>query len=48
MAFHSITPTQIADYKGKKPYMKSCIEFSQSEELDSLIRSYDYQIEINP
>ncbi|SEB17031.1 Type VI secretion system (T6SS), amidase immunity protein [Pedobacter hartonius] len=47
-AFNSITPTQIADYEGKKPYMMSCIEFSQSEELDSLIRRYDYQIQNNP
>lgn len=47
-AFNSITPALIADYEGKKPYMKSCIEFSQSKELDSLINSYDYQIQINP
>ena len=47
-AFRSITPSQIADYEGKKPYMMSCIEFSQSKKLDSLIRSYDYQIQINP
>lgn len=45
-AFHRITPAQIADYEGKKPYIKSCIEFSQSKELDSLIRSYDAQVQI--
>jgi len=47
-ALHSVTPSQIADYEGKKPYMKSCIEFSQSKELDSLIRSYDSQVQIVP
>lgn len=40
-AIKSINPTQIADYEGRKPYMKSCIEFYQSKELDSLIRHYD-------
>lgn len=38
--FLSIEPSQIADYEGRKPYMKSCIEFSKSKQLDSLIRSY--------
>lgn len=47
-AFHSIKPSQIADYEGRKPYMKSCIEFSQSKQLDSLIRSYDSQIQADP
>lgn len=47
-AFHSITPTQIADYEGKRTYLKSCIEFSQSKELDALIRSYDSQVQITP
>jgi hypothetical protein len=47
-AFNLIAPTQVADYIGRKPYMKSCIEFSKSVELDSLIRSYDAEIQIDP
>jgi len=46
-AFKSINLTQIADYEGKKPYIKSCIEFSQSKALDSAIRSYDDQIQVD-
>lgn len=41
IAVNSIEPTQIADYEGRKPYMKSCIEFSKSKALDSLIRRYE-------
>jgi hypothetical protein len=37
----NITPSQIADYNGKKPYMLSCIQFSQSKQIDSLIKSCD-------
>lgn len=40
-AVSQINPSQIADYGGKKPYMLSCIEFSKSKKLDSLIRTYD-------
>jgi len=37
----NIQPSQIKDYNGKKAYMLSCIQFSQSKKLDSLIKSYD-------
>ncbi|PWG81173.1 hypothetical protein DDR33_07230 [Pararcticibacter amylolyticus] len=46
IAVNSIEPTHIADYEGKKPYMKSCIEFSKSKALDSLIRRYESRYSI--
>lgn len=46
-AFNSISPTQIPDYGGSKPYMQSCIEFSKGQELDSLIRTHDSELRFN-
>lgn len=30
---NSITPTQVADYEGRKPILMSCIEYYESKEL---------------
>ena len=40
-AASKIEPTQIADYNGKKPLLKGCIEYYNSMELDSLVKSFD-------
>lgn len=41
LVVRGVEPAQIADYGGKKPYIKSCIEYSQSIRLDSLLRALD-------
>ncbi|MET4142351.1 T6SS amidase immunity protein Tai4 family protein [Pedobacter sp. UYP1] len=42
--YSEITPSQIADYGGRKAYTASCIDFYHSKSLDSLVRTYDDEI----
>lgn len=40
----SVPPLQHFDYNKKRPILGGCIEFFKSKMLDSLIRTYDYQL----
>lgn len=43
-----IKPTQIKDYKNKKPIIAKCLEFSRSKKIDSMILLiYDNKDSIN-
>ncbi len=40
----NIKPSQVADYNKKKAFLNGCIEYYQSEKLDSLVKSFDHSL----